>query len=55
MKTPESTLPTSEEIDRRLNIVAQLRNLCLSLGQAKSVTAESTHPLPENQQVSATD
>ena len=29
--------PTSEEIDRRLRIVAELRNLCLSLGQARKV------------------
>ena len=27
--------PTSAEIDRRLRIVAELRNLCLSLGQAR--------------------
>ena len=27
--------PTSAEIDRRLRIVAELRNLCLSLGRAR--------------------
>lgn len=35
-----STLPTSDEIDRRLRIVAQLRNLCLSLGRAEPVGAD---------------
>ena len=29
------SLPTSEEIDRRLRIADELRNLCLSLGRAK--------------------
>lgn len=28
-------LPSSAEINRRLEIVSQLRNLCLSLGQAR--------------------
>ena len=28
-------LPTSAEIDRRLRIVSELRNLCLSLGRAR--------------------
>lgn len=31
---PEPPLPTSVEIDRRLRIVSELRNLCLSLGRA---------------------
>lgn len=34
MKT-ESTLPTSAEITQRLRTVAELRNLCLSLGRAR--------------------
>jgi hypothetical protein len=29
--------PTSEEIDRRLRIVSELRNLCLSLGRARRI------------------
>ena len=32
---PKAALPTGAEITRRLRIVAELRNLCLSLGRAK--------------------
>ncbi len=35
----QDNLPTSEEIDRRLRIVSEMRNLCLSLGQAGSALA----------------
>ena len=35
----EHSLPTSEEVDRRLRIVAELRNLCLSLGRARASQA----------------
>lgn len=31
---PSPPLPTSDEVDRRLRIVSELRNLCLSLGRA---------------------
>ena len=30
-------LPTSAEVDRRLRMVSELRNLCLSLGKARRV------------------
>ncbi len=50
--------PTSAQIDRRLRIVAELRNLCLSLGQARKVAdappgsgaaeAPVQPPLPRN-------
>lgn len=33
-------LPTGEEIDRRLRIVSELRNLCLSLGKARLLERE---------------
>ena len=36
MKTTVA-LPTSSEITRRLRTVAELRNLCLSLGRARRV------------------
>ena len=36
-------LPTSDEVTRRLRIVAELRNLCLSLGQARKME-ESSDP-----------
>ena len=36
---PSSPLPTSDEIDRRLRIVSELRNLCLSLGRARRIEA----------------
>ena len=38
MSAPENP-PTSADIDRRLRIVAELRNLCLSLGRARKVAA----------------
>ena len=31
----KKALPTSAEVDRRLRTVAELRNLCLSLGRAR--------------------
>ena len=37
--TPPLALPTSAEIDRRLKIVSELRNLCLSLGRARRTGA----------------
>ena len=36
MKT-EAVPPTSAEITQRLRTVAELRNLCLSLGQARRI------------------
>ena len=39
MKT-KAALPTSEEVDHRLRIVTELRNLCLSLGRARAVENE---------------
>ena len=41
----KTALPTSAEITRRLRIVSELRNLCLSLGRAKRVgiTVDATH------------
>ena len=43
MKKKRVALPTREEIDRRLRIVSELRNLCLSLGRVKlaGATAET--------------
>ncbi len=38
--------PTSAEIDRRLRIVSELRNLCLSLGQARKLPPPSPPPGP---------
>ena len=35
-------LPTSAEITRRLRIVSELRNLCLSLGRARRLGGDNT-------------
>ena len=37
MKKSEANdgLPTSEEVDRRLRVVAELREVCLSLGRSR--------------------
>jgi hypothetical protein len=40
----EHPLPTSEEIGRRLRIVAELRNLCLSLGRARRMEQPALPP-----------
>ena len=50
------SLPTSEEVDRRLRIVAELRNLCLSLGKSRPMSVPqngSTAVLPEGKEASA--
>ena len=36
----KAALPTSAEITRRLRIVTELRNLCLSLGRAKRMAKD---------------
>ena len=43
------SLHTGDEVDRRLRIVSELRNLCLSLGKAgrEAELARSTPRLPE--------
>ena len=47
---PEPPLPTSAEIDRRLRLVSELRNLCLSLGRARRLpdpaAPSDTPPVP---------
>ena len=49
-------LPTSAEITRRLQIVSELRDLCLSLGRAKRVPAETSAPqTPANPPRSSAD
>jgi hypothetical protein len=40
----EPPLPTSAEIDRRLRLVSELRNLCLSLGRARPMRDASLPP-----------
>ena len=40
MKAKIVPLPTSAEITRRLRIVSELRNLCLSLGRARPVVTQ---------------
>ena len=44
MNDPAPSSPTSDEITRRLRIVAELRNLCLSLGRARPLPEPSPGP-----------
>jgi hypothetical protein len=37
-------LPTSEQVDQRLRLVSELRNLCLSLGRARRVEPPTAPP-----------
>lgn len=58
MNRDRPDLPTSDEIDRRLRIVSQLRNLCLSLGKARPIESENSisltpEPLPQSPDAAA--